>query len=234
MPAGRTILITGAGSGLGKAWSRGFLADGASVIAADVNPAGLTELEELGAVAAVCDVADEAAVQAMIAAAVEHTGRLDALFNNAGIGMNRPFLDVPAGEFERHVEVHLYGMVYGMRHALPVMQRQGSGRIVNTISRAAEFTGPRNAAYAAAKAGMWAATRSACRDVVEEDIRINMLIPGPTNTPIWGRDMPRMQSPEATYPTAKMLATLPKGGAHGEVFWDGKPYPMFKHLHEEA
>ncbi len=234
MPAGTTILITGAGSGLGKAWSRGFLADGASVVAADVNPAGLTELEALGAVTVVCDVADEAAVQAMIAAAVEHTGRLDVLFNNAGIGMNRPFLDVPAGEFERHVEVHLYGMIYGMRHALPVMQRQGSGRIVNTISRAAEFTGPRNAAYAAAKAGMWAATRSACRDVVEEDIRINMLIPGPTNTPIWGRDMPQMQSPEATYPTAKMLATLPKEGAHGEVFWDGKPYPMFKHLHEDA
>ena len=234
MPAGTTILITGAGSGLGKAWSRGFLADGARVVAADVNPAGLTELEELGAVTTVCDVADEAAVQAAIAAAVEHTGRLDVLFNNAGIGMNRPFLDVPAGEFERHVEVHLYGMIYGMRHALPVMQRQGSGRIVNTISRAAEFTGPRNAAYAAAKAGMWAATRSACRDIVEEDIRINMLIPGPTNTAIWGRDMPQMQSPEATYPTAKLLATLPKGGAHGEAFWDGKPYPMFKYLYEDA
>ena len=101
MPVGTTIAITGAGSGLGKAWSKGFLADGASVIAADVNPAGLTELEALGAVAVVCDVADEAAVQAMIAAAVEHTGRLDALFNNAGFGMNRPFSDVPAGEFER-------------------------------------------------------------------------------------------------------------------------------------
>ena len=153
MPVGTTIVITGAGSGLGKAWSRGFLADGASVIAADVNPAGLTELEALGAVAVVCDVADEAAVQAMIAAAVEHTGRLDALFNNAGF---------------------------------------------------------------------------------EEDIRINMLIPGPTNTAIWGREMPHLQPAEATYPTAKLLATLPKGGAHGEVFWDEKPYPIFKGLYEDA
>lgn len=234
MPAGTTIAITGAGSGLGKAWSRGFLADGASVIAADVDPTGLTELEALGAVAVVCDVADEAGVQAMIAAAVEHTGRLDALFNNAGFGMNRPFSEVPAGEFERHVAVHLYGMIYGMRHALPVMRRQGSGRIINTISRAAEFAAPRNAAYAAAKAGMWAATRSVCREVVEEDIRINMLIPGPTNTAIWGRDMPHMQSAEATYPTARLLATLPKGGAHGEVFWDEKPYPIFKGLYEDA
>ena len=234
MPAGKTIAVTGAGSGLGKAWSKGFLADGASVIAADVDPTGLEELEALGAVTVVCDVADEAAVQAMITAAVEHTGRLDALFNNAGIGRNRPFLDVPAGEFERHVEVHLYGMIYGMRHALPVMQHQGSGRIINTVSRAAEFAGPRNAAYAAAKAGMWAATRSVCRDIVEEDIRINMLIPGPTNTAIWGRDMPHMQSAEATYPTAKLLATLPKGGAHGEVFWNEKPYPMFKYLYADA
>jgi NAD(P)-dependent dehydrogenase (short-subunit alcohol dehydrogenase family) len=228
------MVITGSGSGLGKAWSKGFLADGARVIAADVNPAGLEELEALGAVTVVCDVADEASVRSLIATAVEQTGRVDALFNNAGIGLNRPFLDVPTGEFERHVEIHLYGMIYGMRHALPVMQEQGSGRIINTISRAAEFAGPRNAAYAAAKAGMWAATRSVCHDVVEEDIRINMLIPGPTNTAIWGRDMPRMQPAEVTYPTAKLLATLPKGGAHGEVFWDEKPYPIFKSLYEEA
>ena len=233
MPLGTTVVITGAGSGLGKAWSKGFLADGAKVIAADVNPAGLKEVEALGAITVVCDVADESAVQAMIAGAVEHTGRLDVLFNNAGIGMNRPFLDVPVGEFERHVEIHLYGMIYGMRYALPIMQRQGSGRIINTISRAAEFAGPRNAAYAAAKAGMWAATRSVCRDIVEEDIRINMLIPGPTNTAIWGRDMPQMQSAETTYPTAKMLATMPKGGPHGEVFWGEKPYPLFRFLYED-
>ena len=59
------------------------------------------------------------------------------------------------------------------------------------------------------------------------DIRINMLIPGPTNTAIWGRDMPQMQSPEVTFPTARMLATLPPAGAHGEVFWDEEPYPLF-------
>ncbi len=103
MPEGKTILITGAGSGLGKAWAKGFLRDGARVVAADVNPEGLGELEALGAINVVCDVSDESAVEAMIATAVDRTGQLDVLFNNAGFGTNRKFLNVPAGEFERHV-----------------------------------------------------------------------------------------------------------------------------------
>ncbi|MEZ5559757.1 MAG: SDR family oxidoreductase [Pseudomonadales bacterium] len=233
MPRGKTIVITGAASGLGRAWSRGFLREGAKVIAADINAAGLQELVDLGAVTVNCDVADEASVRSLMDTAIAETGRVDVLFNNAGIGRNRPFLEVPPGEFERQVAVHLFGMMYGMRYALPVMKQQGYGRIVNTISRAAEFAGGNNAAYSAAKAGMWAATRSVCRECEAEDILINMLIPGPTNTAIWGRDMPNMQSPEVTYPTARMLATLPAGGSRGEVFWNEKPYPIFRALYPQ-
>ncbi|XOV87844.1 MAG: SDR family NAD(P)-dependent oxidoreductase [Pseudomonadota bacterium] len=231
MPTGKTIVITGAGSGLGEAWTHGFLADGARVIAADLNTSKFAELEALGALTIRTDVSVEAEVQAMVDFAVRETGRIDVLFNNAGIGMNRPFMDIPAGEFEQHVAVHLYGAVYGMRAALPHMEAQGFGRIINTISRAAEVAGARNAAYAAAKAAMWATSKSVAAEYQAGDILINMLIPGPTNTAIWGRDMPNMQTAEVTYPTAKMLATLPADGPRGKVFWDEKEYPLFKALY---
>ena len=226
----RTIVITGAASGLGKAWAEGFLADGATVIGSDVDEQGLAAIGDKGALTIRTDISDEDAVRQMIDFAMEKTGRLDVLFNNAGIGTNRPFLDVPAGEFEQHVAVHLYGTVYGMRYALPHMQAAGYGRIINTISRAAEICGPRNAAYSAAKAAIWATTRSVQRECEDGDILINMLIPGPTNTAIWGRDMPQMQSAEVTYPTAKMLASLPSDGPRGKVFWDEKEYRLFDQL----
>lgn len=227
MLEGRTILITGAASGLGRAWVEGFVADGATVVGADIDEAGLAELEPLGVHTLQIDVADPAAVARMVAFAVEETGRLDALFNNAGMGFGHRVEAAPEGAFEHHVAVHLFGCVNGMRAAIPVMRGQSYGRIINTVSRNAEFDAPGTSAYAAAKAGMWAASRVAAREVADTDILVNMLIPGPTNTAIWGRDMPQFQSAEATYPTAKMLATLPADGPTGTVFWDEKPYALF-------
>ncbi len=226
----RTVVITGAASGLGEVWTRRFLEDGARVIAADVNEEGLVAVADLGALTIHTDVSSEDDVKAMIEFAMEKTGQVDVLFNNAGFGINRAFLDVPEGEFERHIAVHLYGTIYGMRYALPHMQASGYGRIINTISRAAEVCAPANGAYSAAKAAIWAATRSAAKEIEGGDILINMLIPGPTNTAIWGRDMPRMQSPEVTYPTARMLATLPENGPAGKVFWNEKEYELFAEI----
>ena len=233
MPKGKVIVITGAASGLGEAWAKGFLNDGATVIAADINERNLEAIANMGASTIAVDVAVEAEVKSMIDFAMDKTGQIDVLFNNAGIGINKPFLEVPEGEFERHIAVHLYGTVYGMRYALPDMLKRGHGRIINTLSRAAEISGKRNAAYAAAKAAIWSTTVSAASEIENEDVLINMLIPGPTNKAIWGRDMPGMQNAEVTYPTAKMLATLPPGGPRGKVFWDEKEYPIFRNLYPD-
>jgi NAD(P)-dependent dehydrogenase (short-subunit alcohol dehydrogenase family) len=222
-----TIVITGAASGLGKAWAEGFLELGANVVAADVNLDGLKPLEELGALISLTDVSQQSAVEQMIDAAIDATGRIDVLFNNAGIASLHTVEELPDKDFERHIEIHLFGTIYAMRAAIPIMRSRKYGRIINTISRAAEVCGPGNAAYSAAKAGIWAATRSASKEVGDTDILINMLIPGPTNTAIWGRDMPDMQSPEATFPTARMLAGLDSDGPTGKVFWDEKEYPLF-------
>lgn len=231
MMSGRVMLITGAASGLGRAWVRGFLADGATVVAADIDAKRLDELrahasDRLHTV--VTDVSDAGQVRDMVAFARSTCGRIDALFNNAGIGFNRTLEEAPEGHFERHVAVHLFGCIHGMRAVLPVMRAQGHGRIINTLSRAAAGDTPRMGAYSAAKAGMWAASRTQARELAGTDILVNMLIPGPTNTAIWGRDRPELQAPEVSYPTARLLATLPAGGPSGRVFWNEQEYRLME------
>ena len=224
---GKTILITGAASGLGKAWAELFNKEGANVFACDIEEVGLHELQELGIATSTLDVSSSQQVKSFIEQALDATGRLDVLFNNAGMGFGYKVHDMPEGAFEHHVSVHLFGTIYGMRYALPIMKKQNYGRIINTISRNAETDVEGTSAYAAAKAGIWSATRVTARENAEYDILINMLIPGPTNTSIWGKDMPHLQKPEATFPTAKLLASLERGGPTGKVYWDEKEYPMF-------
>lgn len=223
---GRTVVVTGAASGIGRALAEGFLRGGARVVAADVQASGLVPLREKGALIQHTDVRLREQVEALIERARSETGRVDALFNNAGIGDRGRIEELAPGQLERMIEIHLYGTIWGMRAAIPVMRAQNYGRIVNTLSRAAEISAPGSGAYSAAKAGMWAATRAAAAETADADILVNGLIPGPTNTAIWGRDMPRLQPPEVVYPTARMLATLPAGGPTGQVFWNEKPYPL--------
>ena len=223
----KTILITGAASGLGKAWSKKFSEEGARVFACDINEEGLIELKDLGIDTQVIDVSSASHVQSFVESAITDTGKIDVLFNNAGMGFGYKLDSFPDGAFEHHVSVHLFGTVYGMRYALPVMQRQGYGRIINTISRNAETNAEGTSAYSAAKAAIWSATRVAAKENIDHNILINMIIPGPTNTNIWGKDMPHLQSPEDTYPTARLLACLEEGGPTGKVYWNEKEYPMF-------
>lgn len=227
MIEGKTIVITGAANGIGRAWAEMFKADGAEVIACDKDQNKLQELDKLGVTTVLADVSKPKEVESFIDLAINETGKIDALFNNAGMGFGSKLEDSPDGGFEHHVAVHLFGAVYGMRYAIPYMREQGYGRIINTISRNAETDVPTTSAYAAAKAGIWSASRVASKEVADTDILINMLIPGPTNTQIWGKEMSHLQDPEETYPTAKMLALLEKGGPSGKVFWDEKEYLMF-------
>jgi NAD(P)-dependent dehydrogenase (short-subunit alcohol dehydrogenase family) len=232
MIGGKTIVITGAANGIGRAWAEMFKADGAEVIACDKDQNKLQELDKLGVTTVLADVSKPKEVESFIDLAINETGKIDALFNNAGMGFGYKLEDSPDGGFEYHVAVHLFGAVYGMRYAIPFMREQGHGRIINTISRNAETDVPTTSAYAAAKAGIWSASRVAAKEVADTDILINMLIPGPTNTQIWGKEMSHLQEPNETYPTAKMLVLLERGGPTGKVFWDEKEYPMFNQENE--
>ncbi|MDD9943616.1 MAG: SDR family NAD(P)-dependent oxidoreductase [Myxococcales bacterium] len=224
---GRTVVITGAAGGIGRAWVRGFLKDGFRVVAADINSEGLSELAQAGALTRVTDVTSSADMNGLVDFAMEKAGRIDVLFNNAGIGSRRRIENLKDGEFERIVGASLFGTVNGLRAVIPVMRQQDYGRIVNTISRAPEIDPAGNAPHGATKAGVWVVTRVAAREVSDTDILVNGLIPGPTNTGLWGRDMPNMKPPEATYPTAHMLATLPTGGPNGKAFFNRERYTMY-------
>ena len=228
----KIILLTGSQGLLGKSYAKYLIDFGAKVIACDKDEERLQELDKLDIATVLADVSKPKEVEDFINYAVKETGKIDALFNNAGMGFGYKLEDSPDGGFEHHVAVHLFGAVYGMRYAIPHMREQGYGRIINTISRNAETDVPTTSAYAAAKAGIWSTSRVAAKEVADSDILINMLIPGPTNTQIWGKKMSHLQDPKETYPTAKMLALLEKGGPSGKVFWDEKEYPMFAEENE--
>lgn len=222
--AGQTILVTGAGSGIGRALTTGFAADGATVIAIDIDERGLESLAGDHIIAETVNVSDPVQVERMVESAVRATGRLDALFNNAGLGFRVPLVEHEPDQFEALIRVNLLGPYYSMKAAIPVMQAAGRGRIVNVLSRAAELCGRGFSAYASSKAALYALTRTAAREALGSGVLINGLIPGPTKSSM---NPDAEQEPAAVYPTARWLAELPDDGPTGRVFWDMKEYPMF-------
>ena len=187
----KVVLVTGAGSGIGREAARAFAQRGATVFAADLNEGGLADtrslIAELGGriqtVAA--DVSDERQVAALIARISKDAGRLDVAFNNAGIsGQGHRLEDYPTADFDRVIAVNLRSVFLGMKHELPLIKRSGGGAIVNTASVAA-LTGPGGmSAYAASKHGVHGLTRVAAMENAALGVRINALAPGWTETPM--------------------------------------------------
>lgn len=223
--AGRVAVITGAASGIGRAIALAFAAEGAKVAAADINAEGLKAIGEDAILGVPTDVTRVDDVRRLAETTLERFGRIDVLFNNAGLGGRRRIEELPDGEFEQYAAVHLFGAVYGLRAALPAMRRQGYGRVVNMVSRGAEAAAPGWAAYAAAKAGLFALTRVAAAECEGVDILVNAMIPGPTRSGM--NTGPGLQPPEAVTPSALWLATLPADGPRGKVFWNMKEYALF-------
>ena len=218
-----TVCVTGAASGIGQAISLGFLEDGAKVVAVDINSEGLKPLEEKGAITKIIDVTHFTQVRSMVETTVSETGRFDVLFNNAGIARLKNIHEFKDDDYEKVIRVNLFGPVYGIRAAIPVMRTQNFGRIINLVSRNAEVGNNGMSPYNSSKAALWSITRSAAVENIDYDILINGMIPGPTKTNM----NPRGQDPKIVYPSAKWMATLPSEGPTGKVFWNQKEYVMF-------
>lgn len=219
----KTVLITGAANGIGRALAEGFHGDGWDVVAWDLHGAGLQTLPS-GTITATVDVTVESQVAAAMEAAIGTTGRVDVLFNNAGYGLNHTVEQTEIGAFEAVVAVHLFGALYTTRAVLPHMRERGTGHIINTLSRDGEFHRKRSSAYAAGKAGLWALTGALSKELDGSGIITNGMIPGPTATAIWGKEMPNLQPPEAVFPHAKWMADFGPDGPSGRVFWNSKEY----------
>lgn len=185
----KVAVITGGASGIGEASVRLFAAEGAEVVVADVqDERGGRLAAELGAEYVHADVTREEDVEAAVSHAVDVFGRLDCMFNNAGIsGAVGPIESVTVEAFDRTVAVLLRGVFLGIKHAAPVMRAQGGGSIVNTASVAAIRTGYGNHVYSAAKAGVMQLTRSVAMELGEDNVRVNCVLPGFIPTPMIAR-----------------------------------------------
>ena len=185
---GKVAVITGAASGIGAITAEKFVAHGARVVLGDIQETeGEALAEKLGDAVRFqrCDVTVEDDVAGLVRTAVDHFGRLDVMFNNAGIvGAMGPLETTPAAEWQRTLDILLNGVFYGMKHASAVMKKQGSGSIISMSSVAGVTGGLGPHAYAAAKHAVVGITRNLAAEVGAFGVRVNCLAPYSVATPM--------------------------------------------------
>jgi NAD(P)-dependent dehydrogenase (short-subunit alcohol dehydrogenase family) len=185
---GRVAVITGAASGIGLATARRFTAEGARVVAVDVNRAALDGVAgELGADPVACDVTDEDAVRALFNGVAQRHGAVDIAFNNAGISPpdDDSILDTGLDAWERVQRVNLTSVYLCCKYAIPHMLSNRRGSIINTASFVALMgAATSQISYTASKGGVLAMTRELGVQFAREGVRVNALCPGPVNTPL--------------------------------------------------
>lgn len=217
----RTAIITGAASGIGAALARALGAKGVALVLADVDAVGVElvadEVNRSGPGSALgvhLDVRDAAAVQRLVDETVEQHGRLDMLFNNAGIGVGGDTLDLTVEHWDRCIDVNLRGVIHGVQAALPHMVAQGEGYIVNTASLAGLMPSPYLAPYAATKHAVVGLTLSLRTEFEDRGVHFIALCPGFTDTPILDKTMPTDLPPVRIAEPVRGMAEAMPGGVY--------------------
>jgi NAD(P)-dependent dehydrogenase (short-subunit alcohol dehydrogenase family) len=186
---GKAAVITGAGSGMGKASTKVFVREGARVLAADISGAEKDTATEVGGdvVPFRCDVSKEADVEALVAKAVKELGRVDAVLNVAGIGSGALIADVRMEDYDKVMDVDLRGVLLGMKYGIRAMLETGGGSIINWSSVGGLNAVPfGTSVYSAAKAAVISVTKAAAVEYGPKGIRANAICPGFILTEIMG------------------------------------------------
>ena len=204
----KIALITGAGSGIGRATAQCFATEGATVIAADINEdEALITQESIAKTGGKCqalrvDVSQEQQVQDAIAKTVSIFGRLDIMHNNAGISIIKPTTEITEADLDRLIGINFKGVFFGCKHAIAQMLEQERGVIVNTASELGVVGQPLYSAYCGTKGAVIALTRALSAEWVTQGIRVNALCPGPIDTPMLQSEFDLAPDPLAEAKTA--------------------------------
>jgi 3-oxoacyl-[acyl-carrier protein] reductase len=224
--SGETALVTGGGSGIGRAIVLAYAHEGAQVAVVDRDEVGAAEVSaeavELGvrAKAFRCDVSQPQEVVDAVASILATFGRIDVLVNNAGVGTTSPIAEMAVEAWDETIAINLTGAFLVTRAVVPGMIARRHGKVINVSSQLGLRGAPNMVGYCASKAGLLGLTRALGRELIEFGIHVNAITPGPTATPMTAgvpeatleeiyAELPirRMATPEEIAPTAVMLAT---------------------------
>jgi 3-oxoacyl-[acyl-carrier protein] reductase len=205
--SGKVAIVTGGDSGIGKAISELFAAEGASVVIADMNDGGTADsISKEGsggrrAIYVKTDVRNEKQVRRLVAQTKKRFGGIDILCNNAGIELLKPMTQTTEEEWDRIMQTNLKGVFLVSKHVIPEMVERGGGAIVNTASQLGLVGLENFTAYCASKGGVVLLTRSMALECARQNIRVNCICPGPVQTPMLERELLTEADPAAARKT---------------------------------